>query len=115
MNKKEVMKHIVSFDKSKIFYRIKKNNKTKTFTVFLHGLSCNNSMFRREEEHLIEKNYNTINIDVRGHGFSQNKIKKKIFLKDFCKDIELILKKEKVNTKVVISIPGATSVGKEKK
>lgn len=97
----KVFKKIYSFDQSPIYYFVSKNNKSKEFLVLIHGLGCNNSLFRYEESFFIYNRLNVINVDLRGHGFSEN-IKGKVTLEDYAKDINYILKEEGVAKAILI-------------
>lgn len=101
MLKKRAFKSIISFDKSRIYYYITRNNRSSKFLVFLHGLGCNNSFFKHEEFFFANLKFNVINVDLRGHGFSDN-FKSKLYIEDFAKDLWFILKKEKVRKAVLI-------------
>ncbi|MEK6984628.1 MAG: alpha/beta hydrolase [Nanoarchaeota archaeon] len=98
---RKVFKKIHSFDQSAIYYLVSRNNNSNEFAVLIHGLGTNNSLFRYEESFLIYKGLNVINVDLRGHGFSEN-IKGKVTLEDYAKDIKCILKEEKVAKAVLI-------------
>jgi len=94
-------KILESFDKSKIYYEISRNDRNKDFLVFIHGIGVNHTMFKYERNHFIKKNFNVIVLDLRGHGLSENN-KEKLTLKDFAKDLELILRKEKVKKVILV-------------
>jgi len=97
---RKIFKKINSFDNSSIYYFVSKNNKSSEFLVLIHGIGCNNSLLRYEESFFIYNKLNVINVDLRGHGFSEN-LKGKISLEDFARDIYFILKEEKA-TKVFL-------------
>jgi len=89
--------------KNKIYYRKNKFHKSKPTIVLIHGLSGSSSVWIPYEKKF-NKKYNTLSIDLRGHGksfrpkkFSEYKIKK------FSEDIYKIIKKEKLHKFILLS------------
>ncbi|MBW2999897.1 alpha/beta hydrolase, partial [Candidatus Woesearchaeota archaeon] len=90
-----------SFDKTKIYYRIKR--KSDLFLIFVHGWAQNWTAWKKEINFFQEKGYSTLALDLRGHGLSDKPEKKRQYrLKCFAKDIRRIIKKEKIKQYVLI-------------
>ena len=89
------MDHMISSDKSKIYYKIRGQGRP---IIFIHGFSENHSCFRIQER-VLSKEYKIITYDLRGHGQSNNE-ERDINLKRLSLDLkELIdhLQLENVN------------------
>lgn len=88
---------IESFDGTKIYYRLKKGRKRKPCLVFLHGWAGNWTIWKKEINFFNKKGYSTLTLDLRGHGQSEIPRERKSYkVKYFAKDINEILKKEKI-------------------
>ena len=93
--------YIISFDGTKIWYKIKRKN--KPFLIFIHGWANDWTTWKKEITFFERKGYSTLALDLRGHGRSDKpEEKKKYELKCFAKDIYEIIKKENVNNFVLI-------------
>ncbi|HIH42986.1 TPA: alpha/beta hydrolase [Candidatus Woesearchaeota archaeon] len=111
-----VNKYLTSFDRCKIYYRISKadsksigdrkstnNRKSRTnpkklFLVFLHGWPHNHTVWNKELRFFEKLGYSTIAVDLRGHGKSDKPERLEDYSFDkFAKDINLIIKKEKIS------------------
>ena len=95
------MAYIKSFDGTKIYYRIKK--KSNRFLVFLHGWPHNHTVWEKEWRFFEKRGYSTLAPDLRGHGKSGKPQELKDYSFDnFAKDINLVIKKEKITNFVLI-------------
>lgn len=85
-----------------IDYFIERNNKSKEFIVFLHGLAGDYSEFHHQML-FFKKNYSIIAPSFLGHGKSSKPLKKEYYSPNFLatKIIEL-LKKEKIINPIII-------------
>lgn len=90
-----------SFDGTKIYYKI--NRKSGLFLIFVHGWTNNWSVWEKEIKFFQKKGYSTLTLDLRGHGQSDKPQNKKQYrFQCFAKDINEIIKKEKINNFVLI-------------
>ena len=81
-------------------YQIRRSGKNKTL-LFLHGLGGNHTLWKRVTKRL--RGYSKILVDFRGHGESTKIINMKDFdIKNFVKDIDLILDKENIKKVEII-------------
>src|SRR3989338_5299770 len=89
-------KYIHSFDKTRIHYIIKRS-KNKHFLVFIHGVSANWTIWKKQLEFFDYAGYSYIALDLRGHGMSDRPSEeKKYIFQYFAKDIRAILKVEQI-------------------
>ena len=92
-----------SFDSTKIYYRIKRGRKGKPFLLFLHGWGANWTIWKKEIEYFKKKGYSTLTLDLRGHGRSGKPNHLRYYeVKHFLKDIDELLKLEKIKKVVLI-------------
>lgn len=85
-----------SFDGARVYYGIKRK-RTKIPLFFVHGFGGNQTIWKEIEGFFNKKGYTTIKLDLRGHGASDKfKPKQKVSIEHFAKDINLILRKEKI-------------------
>ena len=92
-------KSIVSFDGTQIYYRI--SRKSDFFLVFLHGLGGSINAWFQEEKILSDTGRSSLAIDLRGHGRSDRPNQFSAYrMENFARDIEMILKKEKIKKKI---------------
>ncbi len=90
-----------SFDGTKIWYRLKRNN--NLYLVFVHGWANNWTTWKKEIKFFERKGYSTLTLDLRGHGQSDKpENKKKYSLKCFVKDIHSIIEKENIRNFVLV-------------
>ena len=95
-------KDLVSFDKVKIHYVYHKSKHPITL-VFLHGIGGNWTVWKKELKFFMNKGYSVLAVDLRGHGMSEAPTNfKKYKLYNFSRDINLVLKKEKIKNFVLI-------------
>lgn len=91
------MKYVKSFDGTKIAYYKQSGDKNKPTLVFLHGVGGNYTTWNKELEFFKKKNYSCIAVDLRGHGASDAPDDfNKYVIENFAKDIEAVIKKEKL-------------------
>jgi len=96
-------KNFVETKKGKIYYFKNIENKKTLTIVFLHGLSANHTTWNNITERLSQLKYNTLSIDLRGHGYSdKSKIKSLYKFEMFSEDIKLILQKEKLDNIILV-------------
>ena len=86
---------IKSFDKTKIFYIKHKPKKKKPWLVFIHGWLANYTFWEKEILYFKKKGYGIIALDLRGFGYSW-KYDKSLRIEDMAKDVDAVLKKEKI-------------------
>lgn len=92
-----------SFDGTRIFYEHKKSKKKLPCLVFVHGVGSDNTIWKKEIQFLRKFGYPTLIFDLRGHGKSDIPKKASAYnLKNSAKDLNFILKKEKINEIVLI-------------
>jgi pimeloyl-ACP methyl ester carboxylesterase len=98
-----IEREIKSFDGLKIKYWINKKNPNKPFLFFIHGLGGNSTAWNNILENLEHRGYSTLKIDLRGHGMSDKPFKRKYYsLNNHLRDIQDVLKKEKINKAIFI-------------
>ena len=89
-------KKIKSFDGTQINYDISKKE-SDSYLVFIHGVGGDLAAWKKERNLFHKKGYSTIAIDLRGHGKSgRPKLLKDYNLKFFARDIQTVLKHEKI-------------------
>ncbi len=93
--------YLKSFDGTKIWYKLsKKKNPT---LIFVHGWANNWTTWKKEIDFFNRKGYSTLAIDLRGHGKSDKpEEKNKYYLECFARDIQAIIKKEKIKDYIII-------------
>lgn len=90
-----MLRHINSFDGTRISYDIKRLS--GQFLILLHGLGGDYGAWKTERKFFHKNNISTIAIDLRGHGLSGRPARRKDYkLENFAKDVLGIIKKEKV-------------------
>lgn len=92
-------KFLKSFDKIRIYYKIKRNK--KDFLVFLHGLNLNHTIWKNEIEFFDDLGYSILTLDLRGFGKSE-KPKEKYKIENFSKDLNEILNKENIKEIILV-------------
>lgn len=92
---------IKSFDGTKISYRIRR--KQNIFLIFIHGWVNNWTAWRKELLYFEKLGYSTLALDLRGHGESDKPEEKERYkLENFARDIDEIIRKEKIKDFVLI-------------
>jgi len=94
-------KYIKSFDKTSIFYKIKKGSRTSI--VFIHGLTANMDYWNEVIDDYIKLGYTAITFDLRGHNNSGKPERKEAYTFENCaKDINSILENEGIKETILI-------------
>ena len=97
----------------KIYYYLSNFSSDKPVVVFLHGLTANHTQECEIIKRLEEAGYRCLLPDMRGHGKSDKRKKKKLYkLDSFADDIFQILKEEKIDQIILIgySLGGLVSL-----
>ena len=82
-----------SFDKTDIHYVCKKGEEVIPTLIFLHGWAHNYTVWNKEIDYFNKLGYNTIALDLRGHGKSGNPKKLSDYsMEHFARDINHIIK-----------------------
>jgi len=89
--------------RGKIFYYQNLSFANQPTVIFLHGLSSNHTTWLKIMKELQDNQYNSLALDIRGHGLS-DKSKKKSFYKIavLSEDLKKIIKKEKINKFIMV-------------
>jgi len=88
----------IQTENGEIFYYSDMAFQNKLTVVFLHGLSSNHTTWINAIETLHKNGYNSIALDLRGHGHSdKNKIKSLYKIPVFTDDLNRIVKNENIN------------------
>ncbi len=92
-----LQKKFVETGKGKIYYFLDNSFPSRPMVVFLHGLTANHTTWLNTMEFLRAQKYNTLALDMRGHGYS-DKTKNKSFyeLPIFCEDLNQIIARENI-------------------
>jgi len=86
-----------------ICYDVKGGFTDRPTALFLHGLSANHTTWEKTAETLCKLKINCVLPDLRGHGHSDKKKKKSLYtFKRFSRDIELILRNEKIEKVIIV-------------
>lgn len=97
-----MQKKVISFDKTKINYDIRK--KYNFYLIFVHGLGGDLTVWKKERAFFYRKGFSTIAIDLRGHGLSgRPKFINQYEIDSYAKDIFYVIKKEKVKNFFLIA------------
>lgn len=94
-------KEIISFDKTRISYLFNER-KNKGYLVFIHGLTGSYNSWRFVVPYFLKKGYGIIAPDLRGH-FTSERDPKDYSYEACAKDINEILKKEKIGKVVFVT------------
>ncbi len=106
-----MLKSVISFDGTKIYYKIIK--KGQPYLMLIHGVGSSSKIWEEEIKILSKAGFSLIAPDLRGHGISDKpQHRDAYFLHHFAHDIEHILRKEKINKIVPIgySFGGVVSI-----
>ncbi len=96
-------KSFIETANGRIFYFYDNSFPNRPFAVFLHGLSSNHTTWLKPMEVLHQHKYNVLAPDLRGHGFSDKIKNKKLYqLPVFSNDLREIIKKEGINSFILI-------------
>ena len=98
MNNKYLVEKFIDMGEGKIAYYLDNSFKGAKTIVFLHGLSSNHTTWINIIDKIHNAGYNSIALDIRGHGMSDKTKKRKLYNFDrFADDLNLILNKEEIN------------------
>jgi pimeloyl-ACP methyl ester carboxylesterase len=87
----------------KIFYCLNNVFANRPMIVFLHGLSANHTTWLKIMEMLHQKQYNSLAIDLRGHGYSDKTRQRFLYTFDvFREDLEALRQYLKIENFVLI-------------
>ncbi|MCX6702871.1 MAG: alpha/beta fold hydrolase [Candidatus Wolfebacteria bacterium] len=96
----------------KIFYYLDESFPGKSFLIFIHGLSANHTTWLSFIEAARERGYNSLALDLRGHGLSDKAKRKSLYATDvFSEDLDLILKAENIKNGIIISKAPQGAIG----
>jgi pimeloyl-ACP methyl ester carboxylesterase len=92
-----------SFDKTQIFYVKTDGDKDKPWIVFLHSIGGNWTLWKIEMKFFQRLGYRCLALDLRGHGLSDLLGEdEKYTFPYFAKDVEALLRKEKIKDFVLV-------------
>ncbi|MFA6171247.1 MAG: alpha/beta hydrolase [Patescibacteria group bacterium] len=95
MNQDELVKKSIETGKGEIFYFTNSRHPGRPTVVFLHGLSSNHRTWVPAALALDNEKFNSLLIDIRGHGHSDKRKRKSLYnFENLSRDLDLILKKE---------------------
>lgn len=95
-------KYLTSFDGAKIYYHKTVKDKNK-WLVFLHGFGGDLTAWSKERAYFTKLGISSIAMDLRGHGLSEKSDDSDFYrLKNFAKDLSLLLREESIVKPVVI-------------
>lgn len=81
----------------KIFYYFNDDFLNRPTVVFLHGLSANHTTWLQTIKVLHENKYNSLALDLRGHGFSDKTKKRSLYrLPVWSDDLKMVIQAEKL-------------------
>ncbi|HLD22258.1 MAG TPA: alpha/beta fold hydrolase [Patescibacteria group bacterium] len=93
----------VNIGKGKIYYTLHMQNPKQITIIFLHGLTSNHTTWSTMMKQLAAQGYNTLALDMRGHGCSDKTIKRRLYcMSVFADDLELIIQKEHIQKYMLI-------------
>lgn len=96
-------KFVSSFDKSQIYYKIRKGDSKKPALVFIHGLSSNHTVWTYSLNYFKKLGYTVAALDLVGHGKSFKHYDNKRFtVENFAKDVYHVVKKERLRNYVLL-------------
>lgn len=96
----------------RIYYWIEIVSKDNPTVIFLHGLSSNHKTWDETLEQYKSAGYNTITVDMRGHGLSDKRRKRNLYKIGVMKnDVVEIIKKEGLNKVSVLGYSYGGYVG----
>ncbi len=95
-------KHIDT-EAGQIYYFINNRHSGRPTVVFLHGLTANHTTWSMAARRLDEIGYNSILLEMRGHGLSaQRRLKRLYKLALFADDLNGIIKQEKIEDFILV-------------
>lgn len=113
MNGDALLEKSVKTKNGNIFYHINDEFPGKPFLIFIHGLSANHTTWLNFIKGAMERGYNSLALDLRGHGLSdKSKIKPLYSPGALSEDLDLILKTEAIKKGILVgySYGGAVAI-----
>lgn len=101
-----------SFDGTRISYHFSRGQLPLTL-IFLHGVGANWTVWKHELRHFQQRNFPTLALDLRGHGWSDAPEEpEKYCLQNFSRDLYELIKAEKIRRFALIghSLGGSIAV-----
>lgn len=93
-----IQKKSIQTENGDIFYFLDNYFPGKPTLVFIHGLSSNHTTWLNAMKVMREHGYNSLALDLRGHGHSDKTRNKNLYKLDFfSEDLDKIIRKEKIN------------------
>lgn len=98
-----LLKKSIDIPNGKIFYWLDNSFPDRPFVVLLHGLSSNHTTWLSIIEVLHINRFNSLALDLRGHGFSDKTKQRDLYaLKVFSGDLQKILAEEQIKNLILI-------------
>ena len=96
-------KKFVETNYGKIFYFINKPFPNRPMVVLIHGLSSNHTTWLNTINFLDENKYNSLAIELRGHGLSDKSKKREIYnFEIFSDDLDKIIEQEQIKKSILV-------------
>jgi len=103
MNRQLLQKKFIETANGKIFYWMNNSFPDRPLAILLHGLSSNHTTWEKAMEILAENEYNSLAIDLRGHGYSDKTKKKNLYkLAVLTDDLQAIIEKEQIQNFILV-------------
>lgn len=103
MNEFAPAERFVETERGKIFYYQDRSFSQRPTVVLLHGLSANHRTWDQVAWRLHEHGYNTITVELRGHGHSDKSKDKRFYeLPVFREDLRQILAREAIQKPILV-------------
>ncbi len=100
-----------SFDRTEISYLVNRASAKQPFLVFIHGAGSNHTIYKPFFAAFEFNNF--IAVDLRNHGNSGRSAPEKVTIENLAKDIEAVLKAEKINEVILIANSLGTTIALE--
>lgn len=86
-----------------IFYLTNKLDSARPTVIFLHGLSSNHTTWNYLAEQLMQKGFNCLMLDIRGHGYSDKSKNRNLYkFYVFEEDLEKIIVAENITSAYIV-------------
>ena len=103
INDSYFMEKSIQTKNGRIFYYANLAFTDKPTIIFLHGLSSNHTTWINIMEKLREKGFNSLALDLRGHGLSDKTKNKKLYdIPVFSHDLKMITDEEKIKNFILV-------------
>ncbi len=103
MNNVDLEKKYIENRNGKVFYFSDISFPGRPTLIFIHGLSSNHTTWTGIINVLHENKYNSISVDLRGHGFSDKTKDKNLYqIPVFSEDLKKIVDKEKIEKPILV-------------